>query len=44
MFRLSLDYLGVDIADMLLPAAYGKGEISGNVEELERAYGIGASL
>ena len=44
MFRLSLDYLGVDIADMLLPTAYGKGEIASNVEYLERAYGIGAAL
>ncbi len=44
MFRLSLDYLGVGIADVLLPTAYGKGEISGNVEELEWAYEIGAAL
>ena len=44
MFRLSLDYLGVDIAEVLLPTAYEKGEISSNTEELERARGIGAAL
>ncbi|KAF5409868.1 MAG: Iron-sulfur flavoprotein [Candidatus Methanocomedens sp.] len=44
MFRLSLDYLGVDIAEVLLPTAYEKGEISSNTEEIERARGIGAAL
>ncbi|MCG7849367.1 MAG: hypothetical protein MIO93_09350 [ANME-2 cluster archaeon] len=44
MFRLSLDYLGVDIADVLLPTAYERGEILSNTEELERARGIGTSL
>lgn len=44
MFRLSLDYLGMDMADLLLVTAYRKGEIAGNVEALERAYGIGAAL
>ncbi|MCK4938376.1 MAG: flavodoxin family protein [Methanosarcinales archaeon] len=44
MFRLSLDYLGVGIADVLLPTAYERGEIAGNAEELERAREIGAAL
>jgi multimeric flavodoxin WrbA len=44
MFRLSLDYLGMDIAHILLPTAYDKGEISNNPKTLEQAREIGASL
>jgi len=44
MFRLSLDYLGVDIADVLLPTAYEKGEVKENRMEMEKAFRIGASL
>ncbi|MCG7849562.1 MAG: flavodoxin family protein [ANME-2 cluster archaeon] len=44
MFRLSLDYLGVDIAEVLLPTAYEKGEVKKNRMEMEKAFRIGASL
>ncbi|MBW6517473.1 MAG: flavodoxin family protein [ANME-2 cluster archaeon] len=44
MFKLSFDYLGIDITDVLLPMAYEREEISGNTEELERARRVGALL
>lgn len=44
MFRLSLDYLGIEIAGLLLPTAYRKGEVSSNAEALEQAHEIGILL
>lgn len=44
MFRLSFDYLGIDIADVLLPIAYEKGEVAKDAEILDRAYKVGSSL
>lgn len=44
MFRLSFDYLGMEMVDVLLPTAYEKGEIRKQPEVLEKAYEMGASL
>lgn len=44
MFRLSFDYLGIGIADVLLPIAYEKGEVAKDAEILDRAYMAGSSL
>jgi multimeric flavodoxin WrbA len=43
MFRLSFDYLGIDIMDVLLPIAYQKGEVLKDTEIFDRAYTIGSS-
>jgi hypothetical protein len=42
MFRLSFEYLGMELLDCLFVKAYDKGEISKNKQELARAYQLGA--
>jgi hypothetical protein len=44
MFRMSLHYLGMDMAGCLLAKAYERGEIRGQPGELRRARELGASL
>jgi multimeric flavodoxin WrbA len=44
MFQLSLDYLGMDIAHIMLPTAYEKGEIAMDTETLDQAHRMGAAL
>jgi multimeric flavodoxin WrbA len=44
MFRMSLLYLGMEMAGCLLAKAYERGEIGGQPEELRRAWELGASL
>jgi multimeric flavodoxin WrbA len=44
MFRMSFQYLGVELAGTIMAKAYERGEIAGNPEELRRAYNLGFSL
>lgn len=44
MFRMSLLYLGMELAGSLLARAYERGEIEAQPEELRRAWELGASL
>jgi multimeric flavodoxin WrbA len=44
MFRLSLDYIGVELLGNLFVTAYEKAEIANNKQELARAYALGASF
>jgi multimeric flavodoxin WrbA len=44
MFRMSFDYLGMEIVGEICVEAYEKGEIRKNREEMTRAYKLGASL
>jgi multimeric flavodoxin WrbA len=44
MFRLSFEYLGMELVGEVLVEAYEKGEILNHPEEMERAYEFGASL
>ena len=44
MFRMSFDYLGMELAGSVLAEAYERGEIEESPEELKRAYELGRSL
>ncbi len=44
MFRMSLHYLGVELAGTIMVKAYERGEIAGNPEELRKAYNLGFNL
>ena len=44
MFRMSFDYLGIELVGKILAKAYEKGEIATHQAELDRAYELGASL
>jgi len=44
MFRMSFDYLGMQYAGDILPAAYEKGAVAGDQDVLTRAYELGSSL
>lgn len=44
MFRMSFDYLGMESIGEVLAAAYEKGDIRDNEEELKNAYDFGVSL
>lgn len=44
IFRMSFEYLGMDFLESLLATAYERGEVSGKMEEMEKAYRLGASL
>jgi multimeric flavodoxin WrbA len=44
MFRMSLLYLEMELAGILLAKAYERGEIRGQPEELRRAWELGATL
>ena len=44
MCAKSLEYLGMQVVDKLLPAASGKGDIQQKPDELKRAYDLGAGL
>lgn len=44
MFRLSFDYIGVELTGEILVTAYEKGEIKENQAELKKAFELGASL
>ncbi len=44
MFRMSFDYLGMEMAGSILAKAYERGEILERPEELKRAYDLGKSL
>lgn len=44
MFRLSFEYLDVQLLDEIYVKAYNKGEIAKNEKEMNRAYELGASL
>jgi multimeric flavodoxin WrbA len=44
MFRMSFEYLGMELTGKILATAYEKGEIKENQEELKRAYELGLSL
>ncbi len=44
MFRMSFDYLGMEMAGSILARAYERGEVKGNPEEMKRAHDLGASL
>lgn len=44
MFRMSFEYLGMEFVDSILSTAYERAEVSGNKEDLEKAYELGVSL
>ena len=44
IFRMSLSYIGMEPAGMILARAYEKGEILKYQDELKRAYDLGSSL
>lgn len=44
MFRMSFDYLGMEMAGSILARAYERGEVRGDPEVLRRARDLGASL
>ena len=44
MFRMSFDYLEMEMAGDILAKAYERGEIKNDHEALKNAYGLGASL
>jgi len=44
MFRMSFEYLGMNLAGSILASAYERGEILNHPEELARAYSLGASI
>jgi multimeric flavodoxin WrbA len=44
MFRMSFEYLGMVFAGSILARAYERGEVRDNVDDLNRAYELGASL
>jgi len=44
MFRLSLNYLGMQLAGKLLATAYQRAEIANNKKELNKAYQLGIAL
>jgi multimeric flavodoxin WrbA len=44
MFRMSFDYLGMEMAGSILAKAYERGEIKESPGELKRAYELGKSL
>jgi hypothetical protein len=37
MFRMSLDYLGMEFAGSIFATAYEKGEVGEDAEEMKRA-------
>jgi len=44
MFGMSFDYLGMEFVDSILSTAYERAEVSGNKEDLKKAYELGISL
>jgi multimeric flavodoxin WrbA len=44
MFKMSFQYLGMNLEGSVLATAYERGEILNRPEELERAYAMGASI
>jgi multimeric flavodoxin WrbA len=44
MFRMSFNYLGMEMAGSILAKAYDRGEIEKNPEDLTKAFDLGASL
>lgn len=44
MFRMSCDYVGLELVGQIAVQAYERGEIKTNAEELRRAFDLGASL
>lgn len=44
MFRMSFDYLGMEFVNSILSTAYERAEVSGNKEDLKKAYELGISL
>ena len=44
MFRRSFAYIGVEIVGEVFALAYEKGEVDDNMEDLKKAYDLGASL
>jgi len=44
MFRMSFDYLGMQMAGSILVSAYERGEVKNNPEDLSKAFELGASL
>ena len=44
MFRMSFDYLGMQMAGSILASAYERGEVKKNPGDLSRAFHMGASL
>jgi multimeric flavodoxin WrbA len=44
MFKMSFDYLGMNLAGRVLASAYERGDILNRPEELEKAYAMGASI
>jgi len=44
MFRMSFEYLGMEMAGCILASAYERGEVKSDPEEMKRAHDLGASL
>ena len=44
MFRMSFDYLGMEMAGSILARAYERGEVRSNTKEMKKAQDLGASL
>jgi multimeric flavodoxin WrbA len=44
VFRLSFEYLGVELVGTVFAKAYNLGEVAGHPEELKAGYELGASL
>jgi multimeric flavodoxin WrbA len=44
MFRMSFDYLGMQLAGCILVSAYERGEVKNNRDDLSRRFNLGASL
>jgi multimeric flavodoxin WrbA len=44
MFRMSFDYLGMNMAGSILASAYERGEVMKSPEDLSKAFELGASL
>ena len=44
MFRMSFDYLGMNMAGSILASAFERGEVKNNPEDLSKAFELGASL
>ena len=44
MFRMSFDYLGMQMAGSILVSAYERGEVKKSTEDMTKAFNLGASL
>lgn len=44
MFRMSFEYLGMEMAGSILASAYERGEVRSHHEEMKRAHDLGAYL